>query len=41
MSYFNYSDLINSSLDPRLVDPGSTLTNVGAYGPKCHHFFYW
>jgi len=26
MSYFIYTDLISSLLDPRLVDPGSTLT---------------
>jgi len=24
MSYFKYTDLISSFLDPRLVDPGST-----------------
>jgi len=29
MSYFIYTDLISSFLDPRLVDPGSTLTHVG------------
>jgi len=34
MSYFTYTDLISSSLDPKLVDPGSTLIHVGAYGPK-------
>jgi len=33
MSYFIYADLISSSLDPRLVDPGSTLIRIGAYGP--------
>jgi len=27
-------DLIYSLLDPRLVDPGSTLIHVGAYGPN-------
>jgi len=32
MSYFIYTDLINSLLDLKLVDPGSTLINVGAYG---------
>jgi len=32
MSYFMYTDLISSLLDPRLVDPGSTLIFVGAYG---------
>jgi len=26
---------INSLLDTRLVDPGSSLIYVGAYGPKC------
>jgi len=31
MSYFIYTDLISSLLDPRLVDPGSTLIHVGAY----------
>jgi len=25
MSYFFYTDLISSLLDPRLVDPGSTF----------------
>jgi len=30
MSYCIYTDLI-SLLDPRLVDPGSTLIHVGAY----------
>jgi len=34
MSYFIYTDLIRSLLDPRFVDPGSTLIHVGAYGPK-------
>jgi len=34
MSYFIYTDLISSFLDPRLVDPGSTLIHVGACGPK-------
>jgi len=34
MSYFIYTDLISSLLDPRLVDPGSILIYVGAYGPK-------
>jgi len=34
ISYFIYIDLISSLLDPRLVDPGSTLLYVGAYGPK-------
>jgi len=38
MSYFNYTDLISSLLDPRLVNPGSTLTHVvvGAYDPKSY-----
>jgi len=27
-------DLISSLLDPRLVNPGSTLIHIGAYGPK-------
>jgi len=31
MSYFIYNDLINSLLDPKHVDPGSTLIHVGAY----------
>jgi len=36
MSYFIYTDLISSLLDPKLqVDPGSTLIHVGAYGPNC------
>jgi len=35
MSYFIYTDLISSLLDPRLVDPGSTLIHVGEYDPKC------
>jgi len=39
MSYCIYTDLISSLLDPRLLDPGSTLIHVGAYhvgayGPK-------
>jgi len=34
MSYFIYTELICSLLDPRLVDPGSALIYVGAYGPK-------
>jgi len=33
MSYFIYTDLISSLLDPKLVNPGSTLIHVGAYGP--------
>jgi len=33
MSYFIYTDLISSLLDPRLVDPGSTLIKVDAYDP--------
>jgi len=37
MSYFISTDIIYSLLDPRLVDPGSTLINVGANDPcwKC------
>jgi len=35
MSYFIYTDIISNLLDLRLVDPGSILINVGAYGPKC------
>jgi len=31
MSYFIYADVISSLLNPRLVDPGSTLMYVGAY----------
>jgi len=34
MSYFIFTDLISCLLDPRLVDPGSTLIYVGAYDPK-------
>jgi len=34
MAYFIYTDLIRSLLDPRLVDPGSTLIYVGAYDPR-------
>jgi len=33
MSYFICTDLISSLLDLRLVDPGSTLTHVGAFEP--------
>jgi len=33
MSYFIYTDLISSLLDPRLIDPGSAFIYVGAYGP--------
>jgi len=33
MSYFGYTNLISSFLDPRPVDPGSTLIHIGAYGP--------
>jgi len=33
MSYFTYTDLINSLLDPKLVDPGSVLIQAGACGP--------
>jgi len=32
MSYFIYTDLISSLLDSRLVNLGSTLIYVGAYG---------
>jgi len=32
MSYFIYTDLNSSLLDPRLVDPGSTLVYVGVCG---------
>jgi len=32
MSYFTYTDLISSLPDPNLVNPGSTLVDVGAYG---------
>jgi len=31
MPYFIYTDLISNLLDPRLVDPGSTLIHVGTY----------
>jgi len=30
MSYFIHTDLISNLLDPRLVNPGSTLMHVGA-----------
>jgi len=30
MSCFIYTDLISSLLDPKLVNPGSTLIHVGA-----------
>jgi len=30
-NYFIYTDLITSLLDPKLVDPGSTLIYVDAY----------
>jgi len=33
MSYFIYTDLISGSLEPRLVDPGSTLIYDGANCP--------
>jgi len=33
MSYLIYTDLISSFLDPKLVDPRSTLIHVGAYDP--------
>jgi len=32
MLYFISTDLISSLLDPRFVDPRSTLIHVGAYG---------
>jgi len=38
MSYFTYTDLIISLLDLGLVNPGSTLYNVGAYDPCCIYF---
>jgi len=31
MPYFINTDLISSLLDPKLVDPESTLIDVGAY----------
>jgi len=34
MSYFTYTDLISSFLDLKLVDRGSILIHVGAYGYK-------
>jgi len=34
MSYFLYTDLISSLLDPRLADPGSTLIYIGADEPS-------
>jgi len=36
MPYFIYTGLISSLLDPRLVDPGSTLIYVGAYVACLH-----
>jgi len=34
MSYFIYTDLIGSLLEPKFVDPGSTLIHVGdPYAP--------
>jgi len=35
MSYFIFTDLIRSLLDPRFVDPGSTLIYVGTYDHQC------
>jgi len=35
MSFFIQTDLISSLFDLRLVDPGTALIHVGAYGPKC------
>jgi len=46
MSYFIYTDLISSLLDPKLVDPRSTLIYVVAYGlryfvfPKLYISFF-
>jgi len=34
MSYLIYTDVISSLLDPKHVDPGSTLIQVGAYDPR-------
>jgi len=35
MSYFIYSELFSSLLDPRLVEHGSTLIHIGvSYDPK-------
>jgi len=34
MSYFIHTNRNCSLLDPGLVDPGSTLKHVGAYGSK-------
>jgi len=39
MSYFINTDLICSFLDPKLVDPGSTLIHFGAHYPKI--FWFW
>jgi len=41
MSYFTYIDLITGLLDPRLVDPGSTLIYVGAYVPISNTVFQY
>jgi len=38
MSNFSYTELISSLLDPRLVNPGSTLIHVDVYGPKSTNF---
>jgi len=38
MLCFIYTDLISCLLDPRPVDPGSTLINVGAHDPKSPFF---
>jgi len=35
MGYFIYTNLVSSLLDPRLVDPGSTLIQVGVYRGNC------
>jgi len=34
MSYFIYTDLISSLLDPALDDPGSALIHFSAYNPR-------
>jgi len=34
LQYLIYADLIGNLLDPRFVDPGSTLIHIGAYDLK-------
>jgi len=41
MSYFIYTDLICSLLDPRVVDPVSTLIHIGAYDSISSTLSFW